>query len=223
MTSDGGKSKAPVVPAQPDLPHELPGADVPSELRGAVLDGLLVTGLDLSGREATRLELIESRCVQIDLSGSDLRNATARDVIVEDGSWANCRAATATFRRVAFENVRLTGASLADSSIEDATFVDCRIDLASFRFARLERVRFQRCRMDECDFYDARLTSVAFDECVLSGATWAGATFARSEMRGCDLSGAINVERLRGVRMPWPDVVGIAGELAAAIGIDITE
>jgi hypothetical protein len=38
-------------------------------------------------------------------------------------------------------------------------------------------------------------------------------------MRRCDLTGSINPERLRGVRMPWTDVINAAGELAAAVGI----
>jgi hypothetical protein len=42
-------------------------------------------------------------------------------------------------------------------------------------------------------------------------------------MRGCDLSGAANPSQLRGVRMPWPDVISAAGELAAAVGIEIID
>ncbi len=33
----------------------------------------------------------------------------------------------------------------------------------------------------------------------------------------------VGVERLRGTRMPWPDVVQIAGLLAAANGIDVVD
>jgi len=42
-------------------------------------------------------------------------------------------------------------------------------------------------------------------------------------VRGVDLSGAGNPEYLRGVRMPWADVVNAAAELAEAVGIEIVD
>ena len=216
-------SSAPVAPEPPGLPDDLPAAEVPPELHDVVLERCLIENLDLSNRETSRLEVLESRLVQADLSGSNLTGGAARDLIAIGGSWANSRADGARLSRVQFENVRLTGISLANSSIQDATFVECRVDLASFRFAKLERVRFESCRMEEADFYDVRFSSVLFEDCALTGALWAGAAFTRSEIRRCDLSGGMNMDRLRGVRMPWPDVINAAGDFAAAVGIEIIE
>jgi hypothetical protein len=42
-------------------------------------------------------------------------------------------------------------------------------------------------------------------------------------LRGCELSGLVGAERLRGVRMPWPDVVAATAVLAAAVGIEIVD
>jgi uncharacterized protein YjbI with pentapeptide repeats len=124
---------------------------------------------------------------------------------------------------VELRRVRLTGAAFPDAKLEDVRFVDCRVDLTSFRFARLERVAFEGCRLEEADFYAATLISVSFAHCDLRGANFDGATFERSELRGCELDGLRGGERLRGVRMPWPDVVAAAGVFAAAIGIEIVE
>ena len=77
--------------------------------------------------------------------------------------------------------------------------------------------------MEEADFYDVRFSSVLFEDCALTGAIWACAMFTRSEMRRCDLSGGTNIDRLRGVRMPWPDVINAAGDFASAVGIEIIE
>jgi uncharacterized protein YjbI with pentapeptide repeats len=57
----------------------------------------------------------------------------------------------------------------------------------------------------------------------LTGANLSGAGFERSELRGCELDGLRGAERLRGVRMPWPDVVAASAVLAAAIGIEIVD
>jgi uncharacterized protein YjbI with pentapeptide repeats len=216
-------SKPPVEPATPDLPEELDVSELPADLARGDLEACLLEGLDLSERDASRLALVESRLVRVDLTGSSLRNATLRDLVVEEGSWANVRASNASLRRLRFERVRLTGADLGGTSIEDVTFVDCRIDLASFRAAKLAHVRFEGCRLDEADFQAATLSSCLFLDCSLTRVSLAEATFVRSELRGCDLAGAGNPERLRGLRMPWADVIDAAAELAEATGIEIVD
>ena len=77
--------------------------------------------------------------------------------------------------------------------------------------------------MAASDFYEAQFDSVMFAGCDLAETILTGATFAGSEMRGCDLSGVKSPERLTGVRMPWMDVMRMAGELASGIGIEILE
>ena len=57
----------------------------------------------------------------------------------------------------------------------------------------------------------------------MTRAVWAEAVLTRCEIRETDISGAGNPERLRGVRMPWTDVLSAAGVLAAAAGIEIVE
>jgi uncharacterized protein YjbI with pentapeptide repeats len=207
----------------PDLPEELEAATLPDRLVRAELEACLLEGVDLSERDASQLALAESRLVRVDLTGSSLRNATLRDLVIEEGSFANVRGSNATLRRLRFERVRLTGADLGGTSIEDVTFVDCRIDLASFRAAKLASVRFDGCRMEEADFQAATFSSCLFSDCTLARVSLAEATFVRSELRGCDLAGAGNPERLRGVRMPWADVVNAAAELAEATGIEIVD
>ena len=142
--------------------------------------------------------------------------AELRDVAIDGGSWANASAVESVLRRVQFRNTRLTGAVFANATLDDVVFEDCRLDLASFRFAKLTRVRFERCRLDEADLYEARFESAAFSDCSLASASLAAATFVDTELRGCDLTAVGNPEQLRGVRMPWADVVEAAGVLAAA-------
>jgi uncharacterized protein YjbI with pentapeptide repeats len=73
----------------------------------------------------------------------------------------------------------------------------------------------------EASFMDARLESVAFLDCRLDGADFRGAQVTACAVRGASLDGVLGVESLRGLRMPWPDVLASAGALAAALGIAI--
>ena len=92
-------SKPPIAPATPDLPEELEASTLPDELARAELEACLLEGLDLSERDASRLALVESRLVRVDLTGSSLRHATLRDVVDRGGKLgerARCRRDAAT-------------------------------------------------------------------------------------------------------------------------------
>jgi uncharacterized protein YjbI with pentapeptide repeats len=145
------------------------------------------------------------------------------DAIAADLDWANESRQGLSLRRVELRRCRLTGSELAEASLEDVTFVDCRLDLAGLRLAKLERVVFRDCRMEECDLYGATLTDALFERCALRQARLAKARLERVELRGCDLTGLDGVEALRGVRMPWNDVLENAPLFASAVGIETVD
>jgi uncharacterized protein YjbI with pentapeptide repeats len=92
-----------------------------------------------------------------------------------------------------------------------------------FRAAKLSRVRFEDCRLSEADLFEVRGSSVVFEDCDLRTVSWADASFSRTELRGCDLASGSSLERLKGVRMPWNDVLRSAAEIAIAAGIEIVD
>jgi uncharacterized protein YjbI with pentapeptide repeats len=145
------------------------------------------------------------------------------DAIVRDSDWANRRVARAAILRTELHTVRLTGADLAESTFRDVRFIGCRLDLAAARLARFERVVFSDCRLEELDLYGARLKDVLFERCVLREATFTEAKAERVELRGCDLTGLRGAEALRGMRMPWNDVLENAPLFAGVVGIEIVD
>jgi Pentapeptide repeats (9 copies)/Pentapeptide repeats (8 copies) len=220
----GGRRGASVAPAAPDVDEDaLAPADLPRDLVDAEVREVRLERVAAGGREATGAAFAECVFTGSDLSGAVLRRARLRDTVVRAGSWANADLAETTLGRVAFEGVRLTGATLVGAKVGDASFRGCRLDFASFRFASIERARFEDCRMDEVDLFGTALASVVFESCSLVRATLTEATFGRSEMRGCDLEGAIDPDRLRGVGMPWNDIVRNAPTFAAGIGIRLLD
>jgi uncharacterized protein YjbI with pentapeptide repeats len=146
-----------------------------------------------------------------------------RDVVLDHANLANRRGHRVLVERVRLRGCRMTGIQLAESTIRDAVIEDSRVDLAAFRVTRFERVVFRRCQLQELDVAEAQLSSVVFEECDLSGADFSHARFRLSVMRGCTLEGVIAAERLRGVAMPWTDVVGLAATMATALGIGVLD
>ena len=205
--SGRSSSQRPRAVIAPDLPDD----QAPADQVAAPLSGV-------GGGEGF---VSDARLHNIDLTGSTLRRLALTDCVIEGGDWANLDASEATLSRVEMQGLRMTGVVFAGARINDARFIECRLDVASFRFAHLDGVRFEDCRMEEADLYETALSSVVFTTCDLTGANLAEATFDRSEMHDCALDGVGNPERLRGVAMPWSDIMRSAGVLAAGVGIKI--
>lgn len=164
---------------------------------------------------------------ELELAGDDAA-AGARahgfemtDVVARGGNLANLTLVKGSLQRCAFSGCRMTGLALADTTLQDVRFTDCLIDLSAFGFSRFRRVIFSGCILRDADFGDARFEHSRFHRCELPGARFTGARFTTSEMRGCALEGVQGIEGLKGVAMDWSDVVGLAGEMAAALGIEV--
>jgi uncharacterized protein YjbI with pentapeptide repeats len=175
------------------------------------------------GEAADGLEVTQSRLHDPDLGGARIRGLRLVDVAIERGNLANLVAPEALLSRVTIAGARLTGAQLTRARISDAALRDCRIDLATFAGATLERTTFADCRLEQAELRDALLRAVRFDRCDLTEADFTGVRIDGCELRDCTLTGATGLERLRGAAMPWADVLGNAGALAATLGIRVLE
>ena len=75
--------------------------------------------------------------------------------------------------------------------------------------------------LDQTEFREALWRSVRLEHCDLTEADLTGLRIDGCELVGCKLDAVVGLERLRGAAMPWGDIVGHAGELAAALGIRV--
>jgi uncharacterized protein YjbI with pentapeptide repeats len=218
----GPSAGGPAEPVLPDVPEDLvPSA--PAHLSDAEFDGVLIERLARPGLSAAGAHISESRVVDADLSNASMDRAVLRDVAWSGGDLANARCIDAQIRRAHLEDVRATGLDLTRSKLENVVFEGCRLDLALFRASTMNRVRFEGCRLEDADLFEVAFTDVVFEDCDLRNANWSGVTFKRAEIRGCELAGGVSLERLRGVRMPWDDVIRSAAEIAIAAGIEIVD
>jgi uncharacterized protein YjbI with pentapeptide repeats len=202
----------------PDLPEDLEPVDRLGELG---LDCALLSGASLAGVRLVALSIDASRLERVDLTGAKLPNLGVRDAELIECDLANADLRGATMRRTVVRNGRLTGVNWSDGVGEDVVLDGCRADLAALGGSRLERVRFERCRLSQADLSGARLKTVVFEDCDLREADLSGARFDGVELRGCRLDGLRGADALRGVAMPWSDVLDAAGVFAAACGVKI--
>jgi len=212
-------------PAAPDLPAELPAADLAGhDLEdGGVYELLAFDEFDLSGREAAGAEIEACRYANVNLSQVKLRRGLVRDVTFERCDLANLSALDGSFTRVVISSCRMTGVSLLDNHLRDVTFTGCRIDLSSFRVSKFDDVVFTDCRMEQADFADADLRGARFVGCTLSGAQFSGARMTGTRFARCEMTGINGVTSMRGAIVTTTDAVALAAILAGALGITIED
>lgn len=145
----------------------------------------------------------------------------ALDARIENADFSNRRFLRSSIRRIELHLCRLTGVELAEATWNDVVLSDCRVDFGGFRHAKLARVVFRDCRLEETDFAAATLTDVVFERCELRRASFAGCRIERVDMSGCTLLELAGVESLRGVRMPWGDILENAPLFAHGLGIEV--
>ncbi|HET6508761.1 MAG TPA: pentapeptide repeat-containing protein [Baekduia sp.] len=212
----------PRAPVAPRGVEDLRGEDL---LRLVVEDETRIEGLELHGTlppgVVARNVTIEETRVRGSLAGAKLHDLHLHDAELVGADLANVDLAKGHVDRVVLQDCRLTGAQLIETTIKDATFTGCRIDFAVLAAARLDRVLFRGCDLREVSLEQAQLRDVRFESCDLSRATLDQSRHQRVLLEGCRLEGVRSLQDLRGIAMPWPDIVDQAGALAAALGIAV--
>lgn len=154
-------------------------------------------------------ELREQHLSHLDLSGLD-----ASDLRLEESRIEDVDLSASTLRRASMTDVVVDGGSWANADLANAALT--RLEMEG---VRLTGTVLSAARISDVSFVDCRID--LFVNCDLAEANLAETTFARCEMRGCHLEGIGDPERLRGVGMPWPDILRAAATLAAAAGVHV--
>ena len=213
-----GHIDPPDLPDEPDLqPHALALDDA----GGLVLDGALVAPPSAEPVRAARVVIKESELRGVTFQAPAATALELRDVRLSGCDLSNVEAPEPSIWRVEVADSRLLGFRAAGGDVRELRVTDSSLALATFAFARLRNVVFERVDLTEASFMEARLDRVEFIDCRLAGTDFRGATLNVCAIRGASLDGVVGIESLRGVRMPWSDIVGSAAALAAGLGIQV--
>ncbi len=186
-----------------------------------VLDGALVEYDGQDPIRAHRVQISESELHGLALEASDAPGLRLNDVLVRDCDLSNVDGREGSLCRVDIRDSRCVGFSLTGGTVRDVKVIDSSFALASLAFAQLRNVIFERVKLADASFMQARLEGVEFISCDLAGVDFRGVELKRCRVRGSSLDGVLGVEYLKGLVMPWPDVLASAGALATAVGITV--
>lgn len=213
----------PRLPVAPRLPEDLTPRDLAAvwfededRFEGVELNGIAEAG-EIQARNVT----IEDARITGSLGGAKLRDLHLHDALIDGADLANVDLTDAHLNRLTISDARLTGANLTKATLQDVTLTGCRLDFAILAAARIDRVVFRDCVITEATLEQAQLRDVRFEGCDLTRSSLGQSTHTRVEMHGCRLAEVRTLQDLRGVAMPYPDLVDQAVNLAGALGIRV--
>ena len=208
--------------AAPQLP-ELEAVELRGgvELEELVLGDALVEHAAGNAIATPRLHIQESEIHGLELALGTAKALFLRDALLVECGLSNATARGAEVRRVELRNARMVGLGLTEAEIEDLRITGGTLMLGSIAGSRVRHAVFENVNLREASFADSRLVSVAFEGCEFAGADFRGAHLEDCAIRGSSLEGVVGIESLRGVKMPWNDLVASTGALAEALGIEV--
>lgn len=188
-----------------------------------MLDGALVEDDRRQPVRADQIVVTESELRGVHIDAGDAPGLRLSDVVFRACDLSNVDGREGWLRRVEIHESRLTGFGLAGGTVQDLRVIDSSLALGTLAFAKLKDVIFERVDLTEACLLEAQLKRVAFIDCRLAGTDFRAAKLNGCTIRGTSLEGVVGVESLRGLSMPWVDVLESAGALAAALGINIAQ
>ena len=168
-----------------------------------------------------RSATVEDARIRGSLAAAKLHDLHLHDALLLGADLANVDLQGAHLSRLTIANCRMTGAQLVETTLVDVTLTGCRLDFANLALARLDRVVLRDCQLEEASLDQAQLRDVWFESCDLRRATFGQSRHQRVQLHGCRLDGLRAISDLKGVAMPFPDIVDQAQAFAAALGIEV--
>ncbi|MHB8296359.1 MAG: pentapeptide repeat-containing protein [Acidimicrobiales bacterium] len=178
---------------------------------------------DFTGQVGDGLELSQCRVIGATLTATRLDRARIVDTVFENCDLSGAALGEASLTRVAFADCRMLGVITPQAVLRDVRFTDCRMDGASLRMVVGERVMFEHCELTGADFYAARLAQACLFDCNLVGAELSQANFEGARLHGSTLQGLKGGASLQGVTIESTQVLAVAMQVLAGLGITIDD
>ncbi len=189
----------------------------------AVLDGVEIRGVDLSGTHAANARLMEFALRECSADEFSTPGLSAVDTFVGDMHLQTWKTQDGTWRDGHFAGMRV-GAWLADGTeFIDVVIRDSKVDLLSLRGARITRLAIVNCSIDTLDVTEAQIADLTITGGSVGELVTSNARMSNVEVSATELHMVSNPSHLRGLVISATQLVELAPAFAAHMGITVTE
>ncbi|MEQ6903084.1 hypothetical protein [Nocardioides sp. YIM 152588] len=193
------------------------GADVALDHGGT--DGHRVVGAVLDGVQRWDTTFRETELVRARATGAELTGCRFLDVRFDGLDAPALTASDSAWRDTEIVGSRLGTLGLYDAKVSSLRIADSKVAHLGLHGAEVDDLLVEHCTIEELDLTDARLTRVAFRDTSVRELTVAGARLKDVDLREARLTSVAPVAGLRGAVLTVPQLLDLAPELAAEVGI----
>ncbi|MFF1376456.1 pentapeptide repeat-containing protein [Streptomyces sp. NPDC058308] len=203
------------------LPHLQPFEGAGLEPDGDY-DGVEFRGLDLGGQDGAGALFMDSAVTGCAVDETRLVRARFVDSVLTELRGVGTDLMEASLRDVEVVDARLGGVQVHGGVLERVVVRGGKIDYLNLRKARLRDVVFEECVLVEPDFGLASLERVEFRGCAVRGVDFSGVRMVDVDFRGAsELEVARGVECLAGAVISPAQLMGLAPVFAAQVGVRV--
>jgi len=179
--------------------------------------------LDFTGQAADDAAFLGCRLERCGLDGVSMRRARVSECLLEELHATSLDAADSIWRETLI-TVRRMGALLATGAeLSSVRLRGGRLDLLDLSGANLSGVAFEGCAIGELDLGGVEARDLTFTECGIELLDVEGARLARTDLTGARIGAMRGVAGLRGALITIAQLVDLAPQLAAHLGIRVRD
>lgn len=178
-------------------------------IEDAVLDGLTRTGVTYRETELVRATVTGSRFTKARFLDVRFDRLDAPDLVASGSTW----------RDVEIVGSRLGTLGLYESTVSGLRLERCKVGFLGLQGATVQDVLVEDCTIEELDLSDALVSRVAFRDSRVNQLRVRNARLTHVDLREARLDLVDSVEGLRGAVVTFEQLLALAPDLAAALGI----
>ena len=179
------------------------------------------TGLELTDVTAPGARFLDCRLSASVISGGDLEGSTWRGGGLEQVRFVGTQMARSVWHGLDLEGCALSGVELFGSRLRKVVFRGGMLQGVNLRQSRLEDVVFEDCVLRDVDLGAASLQRVSFPGCRIERIDLTGMTARQVDLRGARIGISRGWDRLKGVVIDHGQLMDLAPELAAQLGLEV--
>lgn len=186
-------------------------------------DAVHFTALGAAGQRADGAALLGCRLDHARLDGASLRRARIADCLLDELAATSIDAADSDWRDT-LVTVRRVGALLATGAAWTSVRVrGGRLDLVDLSGAKLNGVAFEGCALGELDLGTVEARGLVLEGCQIDLLDVTGARLTGADLTGAEIGAVKGVAGLRGASITPAQLVALAPQLAAHLGLKVRE
>jgi len=184
-------------------------------------DAIDFVDCDFTGQDASDARFVECRLQRCAVDGLVLRRSRILGSVLDAIHGASVDFSDTTWRDSRVSGGRLGAVNLPGATLTTIRFVGSKLGFLNLAGAQFEDVVFEGCEIDGLDARGAKLRSVSFVDCSVNELNVTEAALSKVDLSGARLRSLIGVDNLRGVTINHGQLMDLAPQLAAQLGIEI--